>query len=72
MADSTSLAAGGFLAVSGAFLDGRVGAASLAAAGAAPREHRGGHLAAARQLEAGGRSEVGQRGIGSPASAPDS
>ena len=58
MADSTSLAAGGFLAVSGAFLDGRVGAASLAAAGAAPREHRGGHLAAARQLEAGRGSEV--------------
>ncbi len=46
MAGSSSLAAGGFLAVSGAFLDGRVGAASLAAAGAAPREHRGGHLAA--------------------------
>jgi hypothetical protein len=58
VAGSSALPAGGPLTVSGAFLECGVGAASLAAAGAAPREHRGGHLAAARRLEAGGGSEV--------------
>ncbi len=58
MAGSSALPAGGPLTVSRAFLECGVGAASLAVAGAAPREHRGGHLAAARQLEAGGGSEV--------------
>ncbi len=58
MAGSSALPAGGPLTVSGAFLECGVGTASLAAAVAAPREHRGGHLAAARQLEARGRSEV--------------
>ena len=53
MTGSTSLPAGGPLTVSGAFLECGVGAASLAAAGAAPCEDRGGHLAAARHLEAG-------------------
>jgi hypothetical protein len=57
---SAAPSAGGSLAAADAFLEGRVSAASLAATGAAPGEHREVQLAASRRFEAGRGPEAGQ------------
>jgi uncharacterized Ntn-hydrolase superfamily protein len=58
---SAASTAGGPLTAAGASLEGRVSAASLAAARAAPGESREVQLAALRRFEAGSGPEAGQR-----------
>jgi hypothetical protein len=58
---SAAPSAGGPLTAAGAFLEGRVDAASLATARAAPGEHREVQLAASRRFAAGRGPEAGQR-----------